>query len=256
MVKSYKELLHNLKREFELKKDDLRKDLPRIFPILKKEMTRSNYTMTELEDFLREMSLKNKQVKLDNIEKRIFKFYRGKLEGIVQEDWLLSSLKTWLKSEMKHKKPPFRDLRLLSKINFRYPGEKEGIEIDILGVGLLERRKNQSKYEFWAIEAKVDNKSFYRKIRQIFGYPSFIDKLFFAAYFQGNTNYSPEQRAFARRTGVNLLRLTSSGNPTPKTRFNVQKVSLRGGKDETYIRERFGKKIWELNQNGSTTIHV
>lgn len=138
-----------------------------------------------------------------------------------------------------------------SKINLRYPGETEGIEMDILGVGTLERKKRQSNYEFWAIEAKIDNKSFYTKIRQTVGYPIIIDKLFFAAYFLKNKNYSVEQRAFARRRGLQLLRLTSSRMPIPKTRFTVEKVPLRGGKDEPYLRENFGQKVLKSNKDGS-----
>ena len=127
--------------------------------------------------------------------------------------------------------------------------------MDILGVGTLERKKRQSNYEFWAIEAKADNKSFYTKIRQTIGYPIFIDKLFFAAFFQKNKNYSVEQRAFARRRGFQLLRLTSSRMPTPTTRFTVQKVPLRGGKDEPFLRETFGQNVLKSNKNGSV-IHL
>ena len=64
-----------------------------------------------------------------------------------------------------------------------------------------------------------------------------------------NKNYSVEQRAFARRRGLQLLRLTSSRMPIPKTQFTVEKVPLRGGIDESFLRENFGQKVLKSNKN-------
>ncbi len=68
-------------------------------------------------------------------------------------------------------------------------------------------------------------------------------------FFQQNENYSVEQRSFAKRRGLQLLRLTSSRMPTPTTRFTVKKVPLRGGKDEPFLRETFGQKALKSNKN-------
>ena len=102
MVKSYKELFEILKEDFDQRKDDFIEDLPKIFSQLKKRMTRSNYTIKQLSGFLRELDLK-----LNQIEKEMRQYYQGKKKGIVQENWLLPSLKTWLTSEMQQRKPPF-----------------------------------------------------------------------------------------------------------------------------------------------------
>ena len=234
MVRSYEELIQELRNDYELNKDDIIYDLSEVFPELIEQLYKSNITYLDIYDILRKSPYS-----LDVTYQKLSDYYNFNLK----EDWLLDYLKNWLKRELISTNLVSK-VKVYKKINYTYPNENTGVEMDVVGVGIRNRKSNGSSYLIYAIEAKTSNASFYRSARQVLGYPLFVNKKFFACYFDPTEDYTPQQRAYALQRDFYLLKVTSNGNPTENSTYFINTVDRRGGKDIYLSENNFGDDIW------------
>lgn len=234
MIRSYEELVQELKYEQELNKEDIIYDLSIVFPELSNQLNRTNTSYSGIYEILRKS-----KYSLEETYSILSNYYNYN----VMEDWLLDDLKKWLKKELiSHYHVP--EPHVYKKINYTYPNESFGIEMDIVGVGQRNQRFNGQSYIIHGIEVKTSNASFYRSARQILGYPLFINQKYFACYFKQDKNYTAQQRAYAYQRDITLLKVTTKGNPTEKSKYYIEKVVRRGGQDMFIAGNNFGDDIW------------